>query len=323
MLLKFLVGVIILIVIIRIVDLKAIIESFRKPDYPLFLYLAVILLPVNLFLQWYRWHFLLDVARAGSRKRDSWLGLLAGMTLGFVTPARLGEAGRIFFVSQERRLPVLGMLVIDKLYAFFCLFIGGVWGVNVMLLRKFEFTPYLSIPLIAVSLLLCAAALLLGLHPQWTRSAIYNFSLLFPFRDKIKGITNGLDYFRPEKAVPFFLYSFLLYVVYITQFCFLARGFQPLSLEAALSATTSTILTKTLLPVSLADLGIREGASVFFFHQYGIEKVTAFNSAMLLFAVNVLVPALAGLLALPSMGHWKKQGESLTAGAHESGSVSY
>ena len=71
-------------------------------------------------------------------------------------------------------------------------------------------------------------------------------------------------------------------------------------------ATTSTILTKTLLPISLADLGIREGAAVFFFSKLQVGKVAAFNGSLLLFAVNVLLPTFLGLFLLPRLG-WKEQ----------------
>ncbi|HEX9934008.1 MAG TPA: hypothetical protein VGB38_02325, partial [bacterium] len=57
----------------------------------------------------------------------------------------------------------------------------------------------------------------------------------------------------------------------------------------------------TLIPFSIGDLGIREGAAVFFFLRFHVDKVTAFNSSLLLFAINIVFPTLLGLLFLPKM----------------------
>ena len=46
---------------------------------------------------------------------------------------------------------------------------------------------------------------------------------------------------------------------------------------------------------TLADLGIREGFAVYFMGLYGIAEAAAFNGALALFGLNILLPALAGL----------------------------
>ena len=47
--------------------------------------------------------------------------------------------------------------------------------------------------------------------------------------------------------------------------------------------------------VTLLDLGIREGAAVYFLGQLGYAEAAAFNAAFLLFCINLLVPAVVGL----------------------------
>ena len=52
---------------------------------------------------------------------------------------------------------------------------------------------------------------------------------------------------------------------------------------------------KTLLPIALGDLGIRESAAVEFFSYINVKNTTAFNASIMLFAINVLFPSVVGL----------------------------
>ena len=52
---------------------------------------------------------------------------------------------------------------------------------------------------------------------------------------------------------------------------------------------------KSAIPqVTLGDLGVREGAAVFFLGAYGVEAGAAFDAALALFAMNLLLPAVVG-----------------------------
>ncbi|NUM73075.1 flippase-like domain-containing protein [candidate division KSB1 bacterium] len=55
------------------------------------------------------------------------------------------------------------------------------------------------------------------------------------------------------------------------------------------------ITTIALLPVSLAGLGIREGAFVFFFAQAGVAQAQALSLSLMIFAQSVALALLGGL----------------------------
>lgn len=59
------------------------------------------------------------------------------------------------------------------------------------------------------------------------------------------------------------------------------------------------MFTKTFFPaVSLSELGIREGVSVFFLGEMGVAAAPAFNAALFLFFINILIPAIIGMILL-------------------------
>jgi uncharacterized membrane protein YbhN (UPF0104 family) len=59
------------------------------------------------------------------------------------------------------------------------------------------------------------------------------------------------------------------------------------------------MLAKSIFPISIADIGIREAGSVYFFALLGISSAAAFNASMVLFLINILLPSVVGLLFLP------------------------
>jgi len=303
--LKISIALVAMLILIKTVTLSDIYSAFRNPEKPIFILLAIFLLFPNLLLQWYRWHCLLRLIKPEVTFFESVSSLFGGMVVGFVTPGRIGEVGRPLFLKEVDRLQAVGLVFIDKFYAFVTILIGGIWGLTLLIMYLANYTPFLVWPLCVIALMVSGGSIVIALHPDWMRSLLYNFSLLLTHRDKMKRFIIGMEHFQKKQAKSFLIFSFLLYGIYILQFCFLAFAFQPISWTTALTATTATIFTKTLIPVSLADLGVREGASLYFFLQFHVEKVTAFNSSILLFSINVLIPTLFGLFFLHRLS-WKE-----------------
>ncbi len=302
--LKLVITVTVMLIVAGKVDFKEIYTAFRNPQNPLFIFLAVILLFPNLFIQWYRWHFLLKLVQKDVPVSESISSFFGGLVAGFVTPGRIGELGRSLFLRQIDRLQAIGLLIIDKFYAFIVILTGGLWGIILLICYLFNYSTFMMIPLATAGVIIGLACVIVGLHPGWMRTFLYHISIFLPARDKMKQLISCMDHFTRADARKFFIYTIVFYCIFIVQFCLLAFAFQKISWTTALTATTATILAKTLLPISLADLGIREGAAMFFFLKFHVEKVTAFNSSILLFAINILIPTFIGLFFLPRLT-WK------------------
>jgi uncharacterized membrane protein YbhN (UPF0104 family) len=307
LLIKLAVAAGVLVLLVKVVHIGEIRSAFANPKNPACIAAASFLLLPNLFLQWYRWHFLLGLIEPRTPVSESVGSLFGGMVGGIATPGRIGEFSRPLFLSRADQTRALGLVILDKFYALFPILIGGIWGIVLFLSYLFGYNLYLVWPLSAVALLISVLVLLLAFHPEWTRNFLYHLTVLFPSKDKLRKVIGVMDFFKKKQARILFMLSCLLYAVYIVQFCLLAFAFQKLPWTTALTATTSTIFAKTLLPFSFADLGIREGAAIFFFLKFNVQKVTAFNSSLLLFAINVVLPTLAGFFFIPKLNIFKIQ----------------
>src|SRR5690606_34279089 len=97
--------------------------------------------------------------------------------------------------------------------------------------------------------------------------------------------------------------SALRYGVFSTQFVLLIQAFAPgASWGGAYAGVVLVFFAKSAIPaITLGDLGVRESAAVFFLGAYGIAEAAAFNASLGVFAVNILLPALSGLVLLPRL----------------------
>jgi len=87
---------------------------------------AFALMPLTMLLQMFKWYQLLKLAGDNIRFSDAVTSHLAGMTLGFITPARLGELGRAWFLEDVPQLKVVALTLAEKFYSTLAYFIFGV-----------------------------------------------------------------------------------------------------------------------------------------------------------------------------------------------------
>lgn len=95
----------------------------------------------------------------------------------------------------------------------------------------------------------------------------------------------------------------LRYAVYVTQFVLLLRAFAPFAdPRLAFLGVAVVFFVKFLAPpIFLFDLGLREGAAVVILGYLGVPEAAAFNAALLLFGINLVLPALLGLPLVPRL----------------------
>jgi len=92
----------------------------------------------------------------------------------------------------------------------------------------------------------------------------------------------------------------LFYSCFLLQYALLVSAFSHnTEIINYLWAGNLIMFVKTVIPpISLGELGIREGASVFFLTKFSELPSVAFNASIFLFIINILLPALVGLILL-------------------------
>jgi hypothetical protein len=259
---------------------------------------ALALLPANLGFQALKWGLLVRTQHPRAGAGPIFRSFLAGMTLGTLTPGRLGEHARAaWFPGRTTELTALSVL--DKFSSAAVTSLCGALGL--LLLPRWDLSLFgRAAPLVLGLLgayaaavlgwillglaLLLAPARVTGLLGRWPRLAAW---------ERFRRVHEAMSAVgRPRRAAVLGA-ALAFYATFLTQFVLLARG---LGLDQAgvPAAAAGTLFLKSLFPVSLGDLGVRELFAANLFESLGAAPERAVAAAFLLFLVNVGLPSLAG-----------------------------
>jgi hypothetical protein len=97
------------------------------------------------------------------------------------------------------------------------------------------------------------------------------------------------------------------YFVYCAQLSFLVAALFPAAgFTLPFLGSMVVFFVKFLVPVvTVMDLGVREGAAVFVMSLLGVAPEAALGASLLLFAINMVLPSLAGAPLVAGM-RWKQ-----------------
>ncbi len=255
---------------------------------------AALLIP-NIFLAFLKWHYLLKCRYAGQSLRESFGSLLFGYTLGLITPGRLGELGRGLFFSGKNRVTITGLNVLDKFASqLMIITLGGLallWMVLHEGLGGFTHGRWWF----AVGILALLGLWVLVLSPQRLRRGLDHLLQRFPAHQRLRPFVAGFENLTVKDSLVVLGLTLVWYGVIILQYHLLVQAFTPVRIGQSLLAVPAMLFTKTLLPFTFGELGIREGMAVYYYSLFHISGAAVFNASLLVFFFNFLIPALCGI----------------------------
>ncbi len=251
------IGILILIYILTELEYLKLFEILKNIDLS-FILLYILSFFVYFIVKIYRFGFILN----NYGFRPSFFNLF-GVTvesqyLGFVTPSRIGDSVKIFFLEEKEGIPkrVTTMAyVFDRLQDLYFMGILGFLSFAVILDIKVDFYVYIFLFVIAL---------------------VYMFkNYIFSFF----AIKFGIDEFKSmnfKSEIYLFVINAFIYLFYFLQYYFLAKslgidiGFTYLSAVATIGALAS------IIPISISGLGVREGIFIYFLKRKAVLTDQAF-----------------------------------------------
>ncbi len=287
------VGVIILAFLFYFVGIPEIARAFRYAQLSNVLFGALLLIP-NVGMQVAKWHYMLKAAGERPTWRNSATSLLVGITLGSFTPAQVGEFfGRALRFHSGNAGQLVGLTIIDRLQTMFVILSAGIVALIYLLganARELLSVGVLSILVIVVFLV----------RPSSLINILDRLSKKFTRQTWIVGLRKSFECLKPNQLIVTFAYSILFYLVLTAQMFFLMNAFVKIGWWESSVGFSAMMFSKAILPISIADVGIREAGAVYFFSFFNVSRAAALNAALLLFVLNILIPAFLGLFFLPN-----------------------
>ncbi len=283
--------------LINSVEYNKIISAINEAN--LFIISIVLLLGVvNIYLQFAKWKLTSTEVLGVSKNSKIFRSLFYGFSAGIITPLRIGEYfGRGIEFRDKSLVQVTIATLIDKFFPLLMVALLGSVSSLLFIYFYYEVSIYIVMALFIVIFTFFYILILLLLSNRFWNSLLFSklntAARLKTFLDKLR-IFESLNRKYFYKML---LISFLFYSCFLIQYALLVMAFSNHhGFLNYLWAANLIMFVKTIIPpISFGELGIREGASVFFLTQMGETASVGFNSSILLFIINLLIPALIGV----------------------------
>jgi uncharacterized membrane protein YbhN (UPF0104 family) len=298
--------------LVAVVEVEALVSAAASAQ-PGWILAAGGLLPINMLLEGAVWWLLATRVDREATLGTAYGSLLSGYAVGLFTPGRVGEyAGRVFYLSHPDKW---SLSVLVFLQHMFDLVVSTALGLLALLfVLSARATELGTVGWIAFGYGVAALGTLLPLLLLPARAHRFLTALL-PFAHVRRHLAFLPD-LTPQLAVIALTLSAVRYGVYTAQMlCLLAALGAAPPWQTPLLGTVLTFFASFLIPsLTFMGLGIREGTAVYVFGLLGLPEAAALGAALLLFGINFVLPAVAGV---PFLFKLKLAGTSLPA-PHES-----
>jgi len=230
-----LIGILLLYLAFRGIDLKVLWEEFRHASY-LWILLSVVVMTLSHMTRAYRWKMLIEPLNYKPLYSSTFYSLMIGYLANYAFP-RIGEITRCGALGRTEKIPMdklFGTVIVERVIDLMTMFLFLV----ILITAKFEFfssfiKPSIIDPignklafLLSKSILywfiIIGVPILLVVVLYLFRSRLYKWSLIRKIRDIMKGIFTGLKTVAKLKRVWLFIFSSLMIWIFYWLMTFIA-----------------------------------------------------------------------------------------------------
>ncbi len=285
-------SALILFVLFRLIDIDpiefgAIIQDLKLSYYLLSLFGVIIVLAIKSL----RWQQIIKNEGFYYSPKKAFGAYMASFTIGVITPGRIGEIARLYYLRQDCKidfLPSFRTIVTDRIFdlgVLVMLAIAGLFYYTGLLGAHIYLAIFLGILIFFLGLFL--AIFLIKLLKK-TEKLANN-----PFLDFVYvSLKQAID----KNALKLWLITLVAYLAFYGALAliFLAVGIQLTIIDIAL--IFSVVSLATLLPISWAGFGTREMSLVYLLAFYNVPAEIAITFSLLQFGAFFLWGGIIGLI---------------------------
>ena len=237
-----------------------------------------------------RWNLLLQQEDCNYPKWKSFMAYMSSFTIGLVTPGRIGEIARLYYVREDTGVTFyrsFKTLVADRIFDFAMLawfgFTGMLYFYKVMGDISGLFYLLITAAIMFTAWGLAYFGLKVFIHPDTSR-----IGLKF-----IRETWNGM--FNLPMVLPWLLTIVAYFLFYVANWMI----FESIGIRLSIidiGFILSLMSLATLIPISLAGFGTREASLVYLLSFYAINPEVAIVFSLLQFTAFFLWGGIIGLL---------------------------
>ena len=148
-----------------------------------YLFYALLFFPLVIFLGTEKWYAISKDKVRNPDRKSFLISFLGGMSIGLITPARVGEFSRVLFLESHSKAELTGIAFVDRVIDLQVTLILGVWSVFIFL-DKFSFFIFSSVVLLGLIFLYRPQVFMVILRP---------FAKILPFEKQATLFLTGMN----------------------------------------------------------------------------------------------------------------------------------
>ncbi|MBO5849565.1 MAG: flippase-like domain-containing protein [Bacteroidales bacterium] len=283
--------------------------SFTNTNQFVLMIFALILVPLNIFLEGIKWKLQLKPIEFLSNWK-SFISIFTGISAGMFFPNRMGNfLGRVFMLEKG-----------DRIKASLTTLVGGmaqmIATVSIGLFSSLFFVKKHSI-LIGVSFLLLITLLILMYFNIYLLK-YFQFIIPKKFKEKTKDYFEIFSLYNKKELLKILILSFVRYFLYTFQFVLLIWAFKiPLNYFNAMIPISLTYLLMMIVPfITITEIAVRGSVSIIVFENWLIMNninsslgMMIFSASSLLWIFNIAIPAVIGLFLTYRLNFFRNKNE--------------
>lgn len=261
----------------------------------LFFIPGLLFLGLNIFLEYIRYFYFLRVLPQPPAKREIFQSLLVGYALGFITPGNLGNLGKGLYFKNVKKIKSSAIVMVDRVVSMIGTYIFGI--VTLYLILKLKIIPFsgdLNI-VFSVALFMIAILFFFLVQPAFFLNRIASAIKKNSIKKYILDFRNSVQLVGKKRILIGLILGIFWILVVAIEYFFLINAFIPVEFYHAMLIIPTMLMLKLLMPITLGDLGIREGILLYFFNHLGIPPEPVMLGSLSVFFLNVLIPSTIGI----------------------------
>jgi len=256
----------------------------------------LIIIVFSMFLNWiieaYKWKFLIskleDISIGKSIK-----SVLIGLSIGIITPSRIGEfGGKIFSLEKADRKSAFLISILGSFSQLSATLFFGICGLIYYFINYIIIDNSLMLLLVSMLVILFVVLLWLFTNVSFFAKSIIKKKLF----NKYSKYFAVLYKYKSKELIKVFLLSCFRFLIFTSQFYGLLYLFGVyINYFDAFMLISLSYLVLTLVPtIALADIGVRGTVSLFFLGLLSTNSSGILSASFLLWFINLALPAITG-----------------------------
>lgn len=291
-----LIGILLFIIILININLAAVCRCLLQANG----YTLLLVMLINVFvvlLRAWRWVKLVEIQNYKLGFVEAFWSYLRSLYLGNVTPARVGELSRAYYLMKyvnTNSATAISSIIFDRVLDMYFMLILGIIGLITSNVWGDQYWIKAVFPLLMVLIAIFIV------FPNITLTIAKKFPNWFDFRAKfvewLQNFFDGIKSFLSVKVVFPVILTIFVYLLFLIQ-CFLLAYSMNLKIDFFyLAFCIAVFSTLSILPISVSNMGTREFVLIFMFSYVGFSSDLAVSYSLLFFITINLILAILGWL---------------------------